>query len=228
VRRDFPVLKSCARIVLAVCTPLLLLLSNLYLLATPAFVRHEYNKPSFPPADRYDAAERLSLAEATLHYMRSDEDAGYLVSLQSRGRVVYNAREIRHLVDAKWVMRGALWVHGMCVLLCILAAVFFWRCTDEWPSALQAVYLGCLVLLVLLIAIGILVHTNFNLFFTAFHRLLFEGDSWLFAFSDTLIQLFPIRFWIDATWLLALLTIGECVVVGAAAYLLSRRRRAAR
>lgn len=227
MRKDFQTLKTIAAIVLALCTPLLLLLSNLYLLATPAFIRYEYGKPSFPPADLYDAGERLSLAEATLHYMRSDEGVDYLMNLQSRGRAVYNEREIRHLVDAKWVMRGAFGVHAICALLCVLATLFFWLRTEKRYSALQAVYLGCLVLLLFLIAIGVVVYANFGLFFTVFHRLLFEGDSWLFAFSDTLIQLFPVQFWMDATWLLALLTAGECGVVGAAAYVLSRRLKAA-
>jgi uncharacterized membrane protein len=27
--------------------------------------------------------------------------------------------------------------------------------------------------------------------------LFFSGDTWLFAYSDTLIRLFPIRFWED-------------------------------
>jgi len=41
-----------------------------------------------------------------------------------------------------------------------------------------------------------------------------------------LIQLFPVQFWIDVTWMLAVVTVGECVLVGAAAYALSRRLRA--
>lgn len=227
MRKDSTALKTSARFVLAVCTPLLLLLSNLYPVATPAFIRYEYGKPQFPPADLYSAAERLSLAEATLHYTRSNEDVDYLTNLQARGRAVYNAREISHLVDAKLVMRGAFWVHGICAVLCLLAVVFSWRRSQERPGALQAVYLGCLALLVLLIAIGILVYTNFGLFFTIFHRLLFEGDSWLFSYSDTLIQLFPVPFWMDATWILALLTAGECVIVGTSAFLLFRRLKAA-
>lgn len=227
MRRGSPILRTGARIVLAVCTPLVLLLSNLYPLATPAFIRYEYSKPEFPPADLYSAAERLSLAEATLHYMRSNEDADYLANLQARGRAVYNAREIKHLVDAKLVMRGAFWVHGICAVLCVLAVVFSWRGRQNRPGALQAVYLGCLALLVLLIGIGIVAYTNFGLFFTIFHRLLFEGDTWLFAFSDTLIQLFPLPFWIDATWILALLAAGESAILGAAAFLLFRRLKAA-
>lgn len=34
-------------------------------------------------------------------------------------------------------------------------------------------------------------------FFEGFHSLFFEGDSWLFLYSDTLIRLFPLRFWQD-------------------------------
>jgi uncharacterized membrane protein len=34
-------------------------------------------------------------------------------------------------------------------------------------------------------------------FFTGFHALFFTGDSWLFEYSDTLIRLFPLRFWQD-------------------------------
>jgi len=213
------------RIVLLLCIPLLLLLSNLYLLTTAAFIRYEYGKPRFPPAGSYDAAERLSLAEATLYYLRSNRQADYLMGLQSEGLAVYNAREIKHLVDVKFVLRTAFWVHRVCALLCFLAMAFSWRGTQERSGALLGVYRGCLALLVLLITIGVLAYTNFDLFFTAFHRLFFEGDSWLFAFSDTLIQLFPVQFWTDATWMLALVTMGECVIVGAAAYALSRRQR---
>jgi integral membrane protein (TIGR01906 family) len=37
----------------------------------------------------------------------------------------------------------------------------------------------------------------FSLLFVGFHRIFFEGDSWLFLHSDTLIRLFPERFWRD-------------------------------
>lgn len=214
---------TVARIVLGVCTPLFLLLSNLYLVATPTYIQREYNSPGFPFASQYDDAERLSLAEATLYYMRSGEGSGYLASLQVRGRQVYNAREIRHLIDAKRVMQVAFGVHGACGVLILAATVFLWRRRELWPGALRAVSLGCLLLFMLLFGIGFLAFVNFNLFFTTFHRLFFEGDTWLFPRSDTLIQLFPLPFWMDATFILALLTLAESLIVAAIAYVLSRR-----
>jgi len=67
---------------------------------------------------------------------------------------------------------------------------------------------------------------SFSSFFTTFHRIFFTGDSWLFSYSDTLIQLFPLPFWVDATALLTLPTLAECAIVGLAAYAYSRRLQA--
>jgi len=221
-------LTASTRIILAVCTPLVLLLSNLYLLATPAFVRYEYGKPAFPPADLYSDEERLSLAEATLHYMRSTAGTDYLSSLEVGGRSVYNAREIRHLVDAKRVLRGAYALHAVSAALILLSILLIRQRRDEQPKALRAVFWGCAAFVGTLVTIGLLAYANFRLFFTLFHRLLFEGDSWLFAFSDTLIQLFPVTFWMDATWLLAIFATAECVLVSVTALILSRKLEAGR
>ncbi len=55
------------------------------------------------------------------------------------------------------------------------------------------------VLTIALIAAGLIaVVTSFNWLFTQFHALFFEGDSWIFLYSDTLIRLFPIQFWTTA------------------------------
>ena len=212
-----------ARLVLILCLPPVLLLSPLYLLATPAWVRYEYRQPDFPSAELYRDAERLTLAEATVHYLRSGAGPDYLWDLRSAaGQEVYNPREVQHMVDVKRVMSGAFWVHGICALLCLAAVVALWRQPQGRAGLWQAVYRGCLALLALLVVIGVLALTSFDVFFVLFHRLFFQGDSWLFSYSDTLIQLFPVRFWMDATAWLAGLAVGTSALLGTAAYLLSR------
>jgi integral membrane protein (TIGR01906 family) len=212
-----------ASVVLLLCMPPLLLLWPLYLLTTNAFVQYEYSKPGFPPADFYGPAERLTLAEATVYYLRSSVGPEYLWELRFQGQEVYNPREVQHLVDVKRVMRGAVWIHGISAVLCIAAVAFLWRRRHGRASVWRAVYQGCLLLLVLLAVIGVLALTDFDVFFVLFHRLLFHGDSWLFAYSDTLIQLFPVRFWMDATAGLAVPAVAATVVVGLLAYVLLRR-----
>jgi integral membrane protein (TIGR01906 family) len=72
-------------------------------------------------------------------------------------------------------------------------------------------------------ALGLYILLNFNNFFTRFHHLFFEGDTWLFRRDDTLIRLFPNDFWFDASAGIAGLTVVELVVVGAVAWWLGRR-----
>jgi integral membrane protein (TIGR01906 family) len=74
----------------------------------------------------------------------------------------------------------------------------------------------------LLVAVVALIYLNFDWFFTHFHLTFFAGDSWIFDWSDTLIRLFPERFWFDAATLWGLLTLGEAVILGGIAWLSGR------
>jgi integral membrane protein (TIGR01906 family) len=74
---------------------------------------------------------------------------------------------------------------------------------------------GLAVVIGLIVLIGIAINPNvFWGFFTAFHQLFFEGDTWLFLYSDTLIRLFPLRFWQDAFLLAAVIALGGGVALG--------------
>jgi uncharacterized membrane protein len=58
-------------------------------------------------------------------------------------------------------------------------------------------------------------------FFESFHRIFFEGDTWRFPSSDTLIRLYPDEFWVGvAAWLAGLtIALGVVVWLGATAWL---------
>ena len=67
---------------------------------------------------------------------------------------------------------------------------------------------------ILLLAILFFSLVSFRTLFTSFHLVFFEGDSWLFYTSDTLIRLFPIRFWQDVFIVFGLLTLAGGGIVG--------------
>jgi integral membrane protein (TIGR01906 family) len=49
---------------------------------------------------------------------------------------------------------------------------------------------------------------SFSFVFVGFHLIFFEGDTWLFLYSDTLIRLFPTRFWRDVFIFVIALTLA--------------------
>jgi len=76
--------------------------------------------------------------------------------------------------------------------------VLFLGWKNNWLRALlRALQDGAKITLAIIIGILIYVSINFNQLFTLFHQVFFDGDSWLFYLSDTLIRLFPIKFWQD-------------------------------
>ena len=55
-------------------------------------------------------------------------------------------------------------------------------------------------------------------FFTRFHELLFPPGSWTFAFSETLIRLFPEKFWFDVGVLVGAGTFLQAGLIGLIAH----------
>ncbi|MCS7286789.1 MAG: TIGR01906 family membrane protein [Anaerolineae bacterium] len=180
----------------------IILLAPYPFLARPEFIRWEYARPGFPPSFRFTPEEREKLSVATLRYVIGGEGLEYLRTLSDESGPIYNERELRHMADVKRVASGALLALRLSLALAFLSATALWL--KGWRRELiLGLFAGTLLLVGFGLATGIMAFVNFDLFFTLFHRLFFEGDSWLFPYSDSLIQLYPLTFWVDATrwWL---------------------------
>jgi integral membrane protein (TIGR01906 family) len=215
-----------ARAVIVLAVPIILTMFVVRLVMTPAFMQFEYTRPGFP-ADLYGftTEERLQYGPILTEYLLNDENILFLADQRlPRDRVppdvciiaaeddtlchMFNERELRHMVDVKVVARAALRVGWISALVMVGAGTFLFLSDRKlfWQSFLGGG--GLTLTLIIAIIAGALL--AWDAFFTGFHTIFFEGDSWLFRFSDTLIRLFPEQFWFDAA-----------VVVGATTPLLA-------
>lgn len=196
--------------------PLALIGLAIRVLLSPFFYKIEYSLPYFPPDEYgFTTEDRLKWAPYAVNYLVNDEDISYLGDLQFEdGTPLYNERELRHMEDVKRITRGALrlWYGSQALLLGLGVWAGF---GGWWQSYLLGLkrggwwMVGLAVTIGLIVVVGIAINPNvFNAFFVAFHSLFFEGDSWLFLYSDTLIRLFPIRFWQDAFLWAAVIALG--------------------
>jgi len=207
---------------IALIVPLALIGFGLRILLTPLFLRIEYNMPYFPPDDYgFTKADRLKWAPYALNYLLNSADISYLGDLKfDDGTPLYNERELSHMDDVKRVAQGALRVWYMSLALLTLLGVWAWRA--DWVQIYRLglmrggwLMVGLAVAVGLIVVVGISLNPNvFWNFFSGFHKIFFEGDSWLFLYSDTLIRLFPIRFWQDAILLAAIIALGGGVALG--------------
>ena len=136
---------------------------------------------------------------------------------------VLNEREIGHMIDVKNVadgmkrvayVAGAIVGIGLALLLVPRATRYYgWR----------TLFYAGLATVIALAAIALAILVAWPIFFTQFHELLFPPETWTFAYSDSLIRLFPEQFWFDIGVLVSVGTLALGALVALAGYILSRR-----
>lgn len=184
---------------LGLILPLALLLTNVRLLLTPAFLELEYRMPGFPD-DPYGFTrdERLAWSRVALDSLLVADAEGLLESQRfADGSPLFNNRELRHMDDVRVLTRAALrvWAALLAALALGAGVLLAVGARSELRAGLR---LGAWLTLGLMAALALGLGLAFGTVFVGFHRVFFEGDSWLFLHSDTLIRLFPERFWRDA------------------------------
>ena len=215
---------ALARVLVTICLPLTLVLVSVDIIASNAYIRHEYGLPGFPPSGLYPPDERLRLAEATLCYLRSSESTDHLRELEYSGEPVYNPREVQHLVDVKAVMKGVFLAEKAGIVVLSAALICLLGVGKDRVTTLRSVVLGCSLLWGLALVVGAIALVSFDWFFTQFHRMFFEDGTWVFYVTDTLIQLFPLPFWMDATWKIGALALGSAALLGGICDRMARRK----
>lgn len=183
-------------LVVALTLPVVLALINVRLVMTPPWQAAEYRRPGFP-ADTFglSTAQRIEHAGRITAWLVNEEGLNALADLRhADGEALLNPRELRHLDDVSRLTGIAFRIGLAALALLVCGLVVCHR-----AGALRAAILrGATTTLAPLAAVVLLALLGWNEAFTAFHRLFFAGGTWYFAYSDTLIRLFPEQFWFDA------------------------------
>jgi len=194
----------------------------LVLVSSPLWVPIEYRLPGFPP-DSYGFTleERETLSKVDLTYLLNDEDLSYFDAYTlADGSPMHNERELAHMDDVKNLIQLArsVWV-GISVVVVMLGA-YLWR--QEGKDGLrESLRMGAKTTVFLIAVLIIGVAVSFRFIFVGFHRIFFEGDTWLFRYSDTFIRLYPERFWRDTFIYMG----ATALLLSGTSWLLGRRKR---
>lgn len=209
-----PRLQGILSVLIFLMIPVLLVLGSIRLLLTESYLHIAYDRPGFP-ADPYGFSpeERLRYAPDAVHYLLNGENIGYLERLTlPDGTPLYTARELKHMEDVKTVVQYALMVQVGLILVFMVCALYLARSPDGRAALRRGLFGGGLLMLGSLGVLLLYLVLDWNRFFNAFHDLFFARGTWQFMTTDTLIRLFPIRFWQDAA-----ITIGAMCAGGAVA-----------
>ncbi len=197
---------------IALAVPFVLVLGSVRLVMTETYLRLEYHKPDFP-TDTYGFTldDRLYYAPFAAQYLLNGAGIDYLRALKKPdGSPLYTEIELKHMVDVKLVAQGAgLILAGTLILLIAMTLVLGHSSLGRrvWQRGMVS---GATLTLVLLAGLALYVILDWDRFFASFHNLFFSEGSWQFDYADSLIRLYPIRFWQDTA-----LTVGALSAIGA-------------
>ncbi len=213
-----------ARVIIAVAVLLVLIVGAVHLLTAPWFITWEYRRPGFPD-DPYgmEPDVRLQLAKATVAFLNLPRDLDLLRVLRlPDGEPAYTGRELAHMNDVKRVYDGLTWAALIAGVAALLAGWWLQRHVGV-AAVWGALSEGGLVTLLLLIFLGAWMFLSWDSFFIAMHQVFFREGTWTFSYSDTLIRLFPGRFWEDAGMYVALIVAGSAFLIALCGRVIAHR-----
>lgn len=206
-------MKTIYKVLLCALFCVVIILSGLRLCLTSTFIDLQYNVLGVPE-DTYGFTlkERTEYANQSIDYLLGKvSDQEYESLTFSNGEALFNQRELSHMQDVRdlSVIVVRVWYIA---LIALLVGILAGHKTGWQQESMQAGKTAGLIVLSFILIVLVSVTLNFDQLFTAFHRVFFEGDTWLFYSSDSLIRLFPMPFWVNVFVVIgvisALLSIG--------------------
>lgn len=208
------------KVLIVIATPIVVGLIPIRLAMQPWTVPFLYSLPNFPPeAYGMSDEERLRLGQIGMDSVIGPRGVEVLREARlSDGTPAFNAREIRHMQDVRDLIGWLFPLHTIITALAGVAVVALAARPATRRLAGSALIAGVIFTGVSVIGLGIFAVVGWDLFFTTFHRIFFEGDTWLFLATDTLIRLYPEIFWFTITLMIGGAILVECAalaVIGA-------------
>lgn len=200
-----PKLVSAVRWLVVIAIPFFLTLGTLRILITwnsPSYPEFEYPRIG-PDPFGLSQEDRLELAQANLDYLRRPESAEKVIflledlRLPEVGDPLFNEREIGHMLDVKNLVDTLKTLTWIVALIAVDGLIFLLVRPETRMEGYRALFHGGILTTVILLVILVLILLSWNLVFTQFHEILFPPDTWTFNYTDSLIRLFPEKFWFD-------------------------------
>lgn len=119
--------------------------------------------------------------------------------------------ELSHLDDCHAIFSAAK-ASLIAIALLAAAGVALLLLTGNRRLAGSALVAGPAALAMAMLALGAWAAADFNIFFSAFHGLLFPQGNWTFPHDSLLISMLPLDFWMSMALLWLAVTLAACII----------------
>jgi integral membrane protein (TIGR01906 family) len=213
-----PALWTVGAILAGIALPLFLITGNVRVITNSSWLyEYDFNRYNIERRTGLPREELRRAADDIVDYFNNgDELLETQVNFGSGDVALYEQREILHMRDVKDLMLLVNNVERTTfgLLLVFLIAGLLVRGWQFMPLLRRMMIWAGIGTLITVVAVGIATAINFEAVFTQFHVISFANDLWLLdPYNSYLLRIFPESFFLDATLIIAGMTIIEFMVL---------------
>ena len=219
-------------VILVLAVPLFLITTNLNVVINSGWLySFGFNRHDIAVRTGIEPRELTRISEEIKSYFNNSEERLDVQAVDDgREQELFSEREILHMGDVKGLVRGVgFWqrVSFFTIVGAALAALFVIGRRRALAAVGRGLVGGSVLTFGILAALGIGSLISFDELFNRFHLIGFSNDLWLLdPRTDNLIRIFPQGFFLDATLIIAGLTLGQAALTGGvSAFFLWRHRQ---
>ena len=212
-------MKKIFIILLAISLPLFILLKSIELNTfDKEFYLETFVENRVLETTEKDLEELGNVTEDIFNYLKGEVDETIM-------EPYFSEREILHMVDVRYLFKCGFIIKNISLLFLIISA-FMLLLGKNYKSLGKSILFGSLIWIGSIFVLLLLSLSDFNKYFTYFHKIFFNNDLWILnPKTDLLIQMLPQNFFVTIfikIALLFLLVLAILVIIG---FILMRKGR---
>ncbi len=185
-------------------SPYVILSASTYIMFKPWFIKFEYDNKRLPP-DLWGMKDSLREHFALIGLKAVTQKDGikdFENATFKGGIKAFDEKEIKHMIAVYNFLRSMFLINKAFVLILFSSFFIFFKYKRDYIY--KTLIFGGIFSFLVFSVLGVLSYYNYDFMFVHFHELFFGKNSWRFSFTSTLIRVYPLKFWEDATLFLAI------------------------
>lgn len=166
------------------------------------YFQQEYEKYGVAEDLKMEMEDIMYVTEEMMSYLRGNRE-NLIVETVVDGieQEFFNESEISHMEDVRELFIAGIVGRKICIVISLIIIVILFAFKIEWVRVLSIAFQYSILGISLLAGIlGYLFATDFYKYFEKFHKIFFEGDTWLFDPNTSLmINMLPEGLFYDMT-----------------------------
>jgi len=176
----------------------------------------EFVKNDIVTATGMEAEELQKVTKKMTGYIGGvEEELNLVVNIGNNSLVMFNQKEIDHMVDVKYIFSVLKAIRSVFIILLLLFVVMIRKNEFNKLYFSKALMYNGIFTIILFIGLLAMVYVDFTKYFVKFHEMFFTNDLWLLnPKTDRLIQMLPENFFSDIAVNIAKLYAGVSFALG--------------